>query len=367
MNTGFAPMALPSPGGGAMSLSGNASGGQLSRRAKAAIVVRCMLNEGAELALEDLPEDLQAILTEQMGAMRLVDRSTVEAVVAEFTEQLEAVGLSFPGGIAGALQALDGRISPHTANRLRKEHDVRVSGNPWQRICSVPAEKLKPVIENESPEIAAVVMSKLEVPVAAELLGMLPGPQARRIAYAVSQTNAVTPEAIDRIGMSLASQLDAEPAGAFESGPVQRVGAILNNTTSATREDVLVGLDEADRSFANEVRRAIFTFTSIPTRIAPRDVPTVLRALDQAQLVTALKAAAGAGDNSVAEFLYENMSARLADQMKEEIEEMEAVKGADGETAMSDIAARIRELETAGELILLQDDDAEEAGLEDPS
>ena len=87
----------------------------LSRKAKAAIVVRLLLNEGAEIPLEDLPEALQAQVTQQMGAMRTVDRRTLAVVIDEFAEELAQIGLSFPNGMAGALEALDGKISPQTA------------------------------------------------------------------------------------------------------------------------------------------------------------------------------------------------------------------------------------------------------------
>ena len=361
MNMGIQPMALPSPppGGAIAQMTGRP--GTLTRRAKAAVVVRYLLNEGAEVALEDLPDDLQLVLTQQMGALRLVDRDTVTQVIEEFTEELERVGLSFSGGIAGALKTLDGKISPHMANRLRKEHGVRAGGNPWSRILGQPAEKLKPIFEQESPEICAVIISKLDVRTAADVLGLLPGPLARRITYAVSQTSAVTPAAVDRIGVSIAAQLEAEPVTAFETGPVQRVGAILNSSRTATRDDVLTGLDETDQAFAAEVRKAIFTFNNIPARVAPRDVPVLLRNLDQAQLIAALAAAGQAGDEDVSEFIFSNMSARLADQMKEEIAELGEVKPADGETAMSEIAARIRDMEAKGEIFLLQPDDEADA------
>ena len=42
----------------------------LSRRAKAAIIVQFLLNEGADVPLSALPEDLQAELTLQLGRMR---------------------------------------------------------------------------------------------------------------------------------------------------------------------------------------------------------------------------------------------------------------------------------------------------------
>ncbi|MFK7881173.1 MAG: flagellar motor switch protein FliG [Roseobacter sp.] len=328
----------------------------LSRRAKAAIVVRLLLNEGAEIPLEELPEDLQAQLTKQMGSMRLVDRTTLASVVSEFADELESIGLSFRGGIAGALDSLDGRISKQTAARLRKEAGVRQYGDPWARLKDMGVEKLLPVLENESIEVAAVLLSKIDVSRAAELLGKLPGPQARRITYAVSQTSAVTPDAVDRIGLSLAMQLDAEPVQAFDSGPVERVGAILNSTTSVTRDDVLEGLDETDAGFADLVRKAIFTFANIPKRIAPRDIPRVVRELEQEVLLIALAGAEAAGMKPSADFFLENMSGRMADQLREEMGEKETVKAAETEEAMSTIIAKIREMETAGELLLVVDD-----------
>ncbi|ABG32115.1 flagellar motor switch protein FliG [Roseobacter denitrificans] len=325
----------------------------LSRKAKAAIVVRLLINEGADIPLEDLPEELQARLTQQMGSMRTVDRTTLASVVDEFAQELESIGLSFTGGIAGALDALEGKISKQTADRLRKEAGVRRYGNPWERLRELGTEKLLPVLQNESTEVAAVLLSKLDVKRAAELLGKLPGPEARRITYAVSLTSAVTPDAVDRIGLSLAAQLDAEPVRAFDNGPVERVGAILNSTTTVTRDDVLEGLDETDAGFAEMVRRAIFTFANIPQRIAARDIPRVVRALDQEALVTALAGAEAAGMQASAEFILENMSGRMADQLREEVQERETVKSADMEEASALIVQAIRELEASGDLLLI--------------
>ncbi|QJF51541.1 flagellar motor switch protein FliG [Roseobacter ponti] len=330
---------------------------KLSRRAKAAVVVRLLLNEGADIPLEDLPENLQAQLTQQMGSMRFVDRDTLSDVIGEFAGELESIGLSFPGGIAGALDALDGRISKQTAARLRKEAGVREYGDPWERLQQLGTEKLLPVLQNESTEIAAVLLSKIDVKRAAELLGQLPGPEARRITYAVSLTSAVTPDAVDRIGLSLAAQLDAEPVGAFDSGPVERVGAILNSTTSTTRDDVLEGLDETDAGFAEMVRRAIFTFGNIPQRIAARDIPRVVRGLDQDMLITALAGAGAAGVQKSADFILENMSGRMADQLREAVEERESVKTSDMEEATATIVRSIREMEASGELLLIVDDE----------
>jgi len=330
---------------------------RLSQRAKAAIVVRLILNEGADIPLEELPEELQAHLTKAMGSMRVVDRDTLSSVVSEFAAEVERIGLRFPGGMAGALTALDGKISPQTAARLRKEAGFRESGNPWARVREMDNDLLVPVLEEESMEVAAVMLSKLDVKKAAALLGQLPGPRARQITYAVSKTGGISPDAVERIGLSLAAQLDARPVSAFEDGPVERVGAILNSSTSMTRDDVLAGLDETDEGFANAVRKAIFTFGNIPERIAPRDIPRILRDIDHADLVTALAGAEPMGMQASVEYILDNMSARLADQLRDEVSEAGTPTPEDTDAAMGNIVTIIRDMEKAGDLMLVSADE----------
>ena len=98
----------------------------LSPAEKAAVIVRLLMAEGAALPLAALPEHMQTALTEQMGRMHLVDRVTLGAVVEEFVTELEQVGLSFPGGIEGALSMMDGHISPTPATRLRRLRRLRI-------------------------------------------------------------------------------------------------------------------------------------------------------------------------------------------------------------------------------------------------
>jgi flagellar motor switch protein FliG len=329
----------------------------LSRRQKAAVIVRFLLNEGAEVTLRDLPDQMQADLTQVMAQMRYVDRTTLAAVVQEFAQELEEIGLSFPGGIAGALNALDGRINPLTAARLRKEAGVRQAGDPWDQIRQQEPGVLTPLIEQESTEVAAVILSKLDVSCAAEILNSLPGALARRITYAISLTGAVTPEAVDRIGLSLAAQINDRPERAFAAEPVERIGAILNRSATITRDDVLEGLEETDSQFARQVRDAIFTFANIATRIDPKDVPAITREVDQAQLVTALAAATGEAVVPSRDFILNNMSKRMADQLRDDISDLGKVRDKDGEVAMGAVVEAIRDMEAAGTLEMILPDE----------
>lgn len=332
----------------------------MSGREKAAIIVRLLLTEGSPLPLKSLPDDLQTALTEQMGAMRSVDRSTLRAVVEEFVTRLDSVGLSFPGGLERALDLLESHISPSAATRIRSQRASNANADPWERIAALGTDRLLAVLNEESTEIGAVLLSKLAVAQAAELLGKLPGDRARRLAYGVGKTGHVQPETVRQIGQSLIGQLSAAPARAFAAEPEERVGAILNIAPALTRDEVLAGLGEEDADFADKVRRAIFTFADIATRIEGRDIPKVTRGIDQAQLITALAAATSEGDAASAEFILANLSQRMAATLREEMAGRGAVKPKDADAAQTALVAAIRELQASGEITLKSEEEEEE-------
>jgi flagellar motor switch protein FliG len=352
------PLARIVPERRAVQVSGMPRRGLTSRQ-KAAVIVRYLLTDGASLPLASLPDHMQAALAEQMGQMRLIDRTTLDEVVAEFLSELESVGLAFPGGIEGALSMMDGHISQSAAQRLRRMSTASSKIDPWERITQLPAERLLPILTNEAVEVGAVMLSKLPVSKAADLLGKLPGDRARRVAYAVSMTGNVDPETVRRIGAALLAELDNQPPKAFDQGPVERVGAILNVSPTLTRDDVLQGLEAEDAAFAAEVRRAIFTFVHIPARLNPRDTPKITRLVEQPLLVTALAAATGKpGLEDAAEFILANISQRLAQGLREEMATRGKVKDKDAEEAMNAIISAIRSLEATREIVLIQPEDS---------
>lgn len=326
------------------------------------MVLQMLLTDGKKLSLTSLPEEVQLNLTRELANLRLIDRDTLYAVATEFANDLERIGLASSGGMESTLRALADQISPDAAARLKSEANARGGPqDPWSQIVTMECKELVPIMEQESTEVAAVVLSKLPVAKAAELLGLLPGENARRITFAVSQTGAVKPEAVKRIGTALAAAHCARPVPAFANPPVQRVGAILNSSLAATRDAVLEGLGSDDPAFAEEVRKAIFTFPDIPERVEKMDIPKVIRAVDNDILVTALTFALAAGgpDAESGECILANMSQRMADSLREEIGERGRVRKVDGESAMGQVVSAIRSAVDSGEitLIVAEDDD----------
>ncbi|MDB4254999.1 flagellar motor switch protein FliG, partial [bacterium] len=132
-------------------------------------------------------------------------------------------------------------------------------------------------------------------------------------------------------------------------------------TKTDTRDDVLVGLGDEDPTFANDVRKAIFTFKDIAPRVKPTDIPNCIRSVDAEVLTTALAAAMAMDDAHVAsaEFILGSVSQRMAGQLRDDAEERGQIRKADAEMAMAEVTKAIREMVDGG-VITLRDPDEEE-------
>ena len=328
---------------------------RLTQRQKAAVIVRLLLGQGVSPGLSKLPDDHQMRLAHTIASLGPIDRATLAEVVRDFTRRIDNLALSFPDSLADALTLLSPFLSEGPLDTLRAEAEM--GDDPWLRVARQPVERLRPLLDSESAEVCSVLLSKLSVAKAAELLAGLDETRAQLLAYTVALTEAITPDLVIRIGAHLAALLDAQPAQAFPKSAAERVGAILNSTPQAARDRVLEGLAARNAPFARNVRKSIFSFAHIPMRLDPPDVALVVRKVDGETMTVALAAALATAPLSV-EFLLENISKRLAEQLRDEAESRGAPKSEEGEAAMATVVSVIRDLEAAGEIKLLPPPDA---------
>lgn len=336
--------------------------GVVDTRRKAAMIVQVLLGGGQRLALSRLPEDTQIALTHEIAKLRLVDRVTLDSVATEFAQALERIGMANSGGVEATLASLSGQISAGAQARLRRELAASHGIDPWTAVIALPVPELTPIMHRESVEVAAVALSKLPVPKAAEVLAKLPGERARAITHAMSVTRGIKPETVTQIGHALVHDYATPPDTAFEAPPEDRLSAILNSTGTGTREALLQSLDAVDAGFAQNVRRKLFTFADLPQRLNPLDVPRLLRGVPQEDVVTALTHAQSGSPPEVASaaFILANLSQRMADALREAMSERDPPRKAEGEKACALLLANLRERQLAGEITLLPLPDEEE-------
>ncbi|MCB1368702.1 MAG: flagellar motor switch protein FliG [Rhodobacteraceae bacterium] len=329
----------------------------LTRDLKAAVIVRLLLGQSGGAPLRGLEARHQTRLIHAMSRLRFIDAATTEHIIREFLAEFDSLSLYFPAGLPGALDLMRSHLDPVAAAVFDQPAQSNGPADPWSRIEAMEPTDLAAALAGETPPTLAVVLSRLSSGKAAELLNNLDPDLARAAALAAAQGGRIDAAGLAGIGAALTAAMDRNAdQGALPGDPVARVGNILNFVPAAARDGLLDALESSDADLAERMRRIMFTFADIPDRVEVKDVPKVVRAIDNETLVTALAGARG-DDKEVVDFLFANLSKRLAEQLADEMRETGEVKVKDADRAMNRIISAIRDLEASGEITLITEEE----------
>ncbi len=104
---------------------------------------------------------------------------------------------------------------------------------------------------------------------------------------------------------------------------------------------------DQDEDMATQIQDLMFVFENL-IEVDDQGIQKLLRDVPQDVLQRALKGA----DDALKEKIFDNMSKRAADMMREDIEAMPPVRVADVETAQKEILTIARRMADNGELML---------------
>ncbi len=155
---------------------------------------------------------------------------------------------------------------------------------------------------------------------------------------------AVVENALEKRLASFAQQSDLSTAGG-----VQSLVEVLNRTDRATERLIFEGLDDHDANLADEVRSRMFVFEDIIT-LDDRAVQQILRRVDTKDLALALKGMRV----EVRDKVMSNLSSRAAETLDEDISLLGSVRLSAVEEAQGAVVRIIRELEEAGDIVLVR-------------
>ena len=132
-------------------------------------------------------------------------------------------------------------------------------------------------------------------------------------------------------------------------GGIDYVAAIMNNIDRASEKNIFDGLSAYDQDLADEIRKRMFVFEDIIT-MDDRSVQRFLRDCDPRDVVLSLKSA----NSDVANKLFSNMSTRMAQNIKDDLEITTNVRMRDVEEAQQRIVDIIRDLEEKGVIVIMK-------------
>ncbi len=310
-----------------------------------------LLSLGEQLAGSVLrhmsPKDVQKIGV-AMTTLKDVSKDLVTQVLNDFRDEAEGHTVLSAGAEEYIRKMLVEALGEGKANSLfdrilRGRDSKGIENLKW-----VDARVVAETIRHEHPQIISIVLSFLEPNHAAEVLSYLPGSIRPDLLMRISMLEGVQPSALDELDEILERQF----AGKFSInssnvGGTKIAADILNFMESSAEEKILESISEANEALSEEIQNLMFIFDDL-AEIEDRGIQALLREVSTDILVLALKGA----DNAVKDKIFNNMSKRAAETLKDELETKGPVRLSEVEAAQKEILAIARRMAEAGEIIL---------------
>ncbi len=317
----------------------------LSPRQKVAILMIALGQDTTAEILKYLNDIEIEGITQAIAELKTVTSFQEEDVLQEFEQLLATGSYIATGGIEFARGALERAVGPHRSQTILDRVNSTTT-NGFYLLRNVPPNQLVPFISKEHPQTIALILSQLDPGQAAGIIGMLPDDIRSDVTYRIATLEQISPHVLRDIEQSLAHELQAVLTGQIEEiGGPKKVADILNMTGRSIERSVLDKLDAKDPEIAENIRNMMFTFDDVGN-LADRDLQVVLREVDTKDLSVALKAAAP----NVQERIFSNVSERMAQMIKEEMDFSGPLRLTDVEEVQLRIIQTIRQLEEAGQI-----------------
>jgi flagellar motor switch protein FliG len=341
--TALAPLRPPGP----------ADAAALAPAEKASIVLAALGPEQAAPILQALGEPAIRRFARTIAGMGVIPGPVIEAVVAEFLAALGS-GRDLAGGLSTARKLLAGALDGDALDRILEEVRGTRSLSVWDRLGTAPVGSVASFVAGEHPQFGAVLLSRLRADRAARILERLPAGVARGIVLRMRRAPRLDPAVLEMVTAVIEEEfLSVIRREQASRKPAELLAGLMNHVSGAAREGFLGELEQAEPAFAAEVQRVMFTFGDILARVNPRDVAQIVRAVEEPELMAALKSGQETHPR-VVEFLLANLARRLAERITEDLAAMPPVPLKEGEAAQAALVQAIQALARQGEIRLNQ-------------
>ncbi|WP_298222504.1 flagellar motor switch protein FliG [Acidocella sp.] len=302
--------------------------------------------ERAAMVLRELGEETAAAVLREMDEMSVNRISTAMSTLKGVTAQLrEDVLLSFASDLGitaiggDSMKFLNRVLTNALGENNAKEILDRLRRHERRSTFYLPpntdARTLAMQMAHERPQTIALLLAHIPHDMGANLLSFLPEALAAEALYRFSNLDVVSPSVVKELRDmldELAMQTGTGGRRVTNLGGAKQTADILNHFPSAMSDTVLSAIDERDAKTAEKIRENLFTFVDLG-RLPDRSMQILLREVPSEKLAPALRLV----DETLRERFFQNLSARQAEVLKEELTNGPPIRRADALAAQSEV------------------------------
>jgi flagellar motor switch protein FliG len=321
---------------------------ELSTAQKAAAVIIALGAEKASLLYKFMEDEEVEQLTLEVARLGVLSTQQTEDILNEFYQLCLTNKAVTEGGLEYARAVLEKAYGEQAAAELLGKVTKSLKNREFAFMDKADVKSLFSALRSERPQTIALVLSYVDADKAAGVVAQLEEKKQIQVVESIAKLDSVSPAAIKIVEAEMHNRFSNIMTDTnIKVGGIDYVADVMNNLDRTSEKNIFDGLSDPD--LADEIRKRMFVFEDIIT-MDDRSVQRFVRDCDPRDLVLALKAA----NAEVANKLFANMSTRMAQSIKDDLEITSNVRMKDVEEAQQRIVGIIRGLEEKGEIIILK-------------
>jgi len=323
---------------------------ELTGAQRAATVIIALGAERASNLYKHMEPDDVEQLTLEVAKLGFLDSEQTEEILNEFYQLCRTNRAVTEGGLEYARAVLEKAYGPQMAEELLGKVTKTLRNRSFSFMEKADDKSLFSALQSERPQTIALVLSYVEADKAAGVIAQLDEERQVQVVESMAKIEGVSPVAIKIVEAEMRKKFSNIVTSAnVKVGGIDYVADVMNNLDRTSEKNIFDGLSAYDQELADEIRKRMFVFEDIVT-MDDRSVQRFVRDCDPRVVVLALKAT----NEEVANKLFANMSSRMAQNIKDDLEITTNVRMKDVEDAQQRIVDVIRDLEEKNEIIIMK-------------
>ncbi len=321
---------------------------ELTRPEQAALLLLAVGQDRAASVLKNMgPKEVQNIGA-TMARLDGIRPEMVDAVLERFiTEIKDETGLGLDSD-EYIRNMLTNALGADKAGSIIDRILLGANSKGIEQLKWMDSRSIADLIRLEHPQIIAIILSLLDADQAAEVLGLLPENMRSDILMRVATLEGVQPAALKELDEMMEKQLTGSDSVKSSSvGGIDAAADILNFVEGSISEELMESINESDPELGQQIQDKMFVFEDLAA-VDDRGIQTLLREVSTDQLLLALRGV----DDALKEKIFNNMSKRAAEMLRDDLEAAPPTRLSEVEAAQKDILAIAKKLADAGEITL---------------
>jgi flagellar motor switch protein FliG len=315
---------------------------------KSAVLLIGLGNDISSKVMKQLNEGEIERITVELANIRDVTPKMEDIVLKEVSQLIMAQEYINQGGVEYAKNLLESALGKNKAMEILKRLEGSLKASGFAKIKNIDPKQLVNFIQNEHPQTVSLILTQLSHQQASQVLSELSPELQSEVAFRIATMEKISPEIITELESLLEDQFEMIGTRDLSiSGGSKMVAEILNLMESSTEKAIIESIENLRPELAAEIKNLMFVFEDL-ILLDDRSIQRVLKDVETKDLAIALKAAS----EEVKAKIYANVSERVGDMIREEIEFMGPMRLSDVEAAQQRIVEVIRRLQDEGQIII---------------